>query len=100
MNRSSEFRAVTEVIDMACRLHGRKRGWCHAAQLLGVTERWVKGAVYGEPIASPDAIVVEHARVELARARAAQLRAELAQIEGLLDGETVDAHGAHLGPAR
>jgi hypothetical protein len=100
MNRSSELCSVTEVIAMACRLYGRKRGWCQAARLLGVTERWVKAAAYGEPIAPPGAVIVESARIELARARAAQLRAELAQIEGLLDGETVDAHGAHMGPAR
>jgi hypothetical protein len=81
MSMSSEIRAVRELISLACRTHGRKRGWHAVARTLGVTERWVKSASYGEPIATPDPIRVQAARNALARQRAEQIRAELAQIE-------------------
>jgi hypothetical protein len=92
VSRASDLRAVTEVIALAVRTHGRKRGWFEAARLLRVTERWVKSASYGEPIAAPDAIVIEQAALTLARARAAQLRAELNEIErGLANVDVLDA---------
>ena len=93
-------RAVREIIALAVRTHGRKRGWHVAASLLGTTERWVKSATYGESIAAPCAIRAERARLELARQRAAQLRAELADLERSLHGDTVEAGRGLRGVAR
>lgn len=99
MSRATERRDVIHVIATACAIHGRKRGWHVAAELLGVTERWVKAAVYGEPIALPAAHRIIAARTALGRARVAQLRAELAQIErGLDDREVLDVAGAEAHP--
>lgn len=88
-----DLRAARDVIALACRVHGRKRGWHHAAALLGVSERRIESIVYGEP-ARVDPIRAEAARAALVRSRAEQLRAELAQIEGALRGGDLHMGGA------
>jgi hypothetical protein len=100
MSAATENRAVREVIALACRTYGRKSGWHRVAQQLGVTERWIKAATYGEPTAPPDPLVVQEARLALARQRAAQIKAELATLEGPPDGTILDHRQPHLEPAR
>lgn len=100
MSGATETRAVREVIAMAVRTHGRKRGWHEAARLLRVTERWVKAACYGEPFAAPDPIIIAEAAIALARVRAAQLRAELNELERGLNGENLDCTLTMGEPAR
>jgi hypothetical protein len=75
-----------EAIAIACRTHGRKRGWHLVATLLGVPERRVESIAYGEP-ARVDPIAARTARNTLAKQRIAQLRAELAQLEGTAHAE-------------
>lgn len=70
-----------EAIDLACRTHGRKRGWAVVAKLLGVPERRIESIAYGEP-ARVDPIAAQQARNALARERIKQIRAELALLEG------------------
>lgn len=90
MSQSAEFvsvRAAREVVSLACRVAGsRKRGWDLAARLLRSSERVVKAVTYGEP-ARVDLITAQAARNALARQRAEQIRAELAQLEGSADAE-------------
>lgn len=93
------LRHAREAIALACRSHGRKRGWHVAASLLGVPERRVEAIAYGEP-ARIDPIRAEQARIELARQRAAQIRAELLDLERTLHGDTLGATGAHIGTVR
>lgn len=85
MSASSGFRpdllTAREAIDLACRTHGRKRGWAVVARLLGVPERRIESIAYGEP-ARVDPIAAQQARNILARERIAQIRAELARLEG------------------
>lgn len=100
MIASAEIRSVREVIALAVRTYGRKSGWHRAATLLGTTERWVKAATYGEPIAAPCPIRAAEARLTLARQRAAQLRAELAELETAHGSLVLDAHGSMGGAAR
>lgn len=88
-----------EVIALSCRIHGRKRGWHAAAELLGVPERRIESILYGEP-ARVDPIRVEQARLSLSRTRAAQLRAELAQLEEALHGAPVDLALPPMGASR
>lgn len=84
MSASSEIRDVREVIALAVRTHGRKSGWHRAAQLLGTTERWIKGAAYGEPIAAPCATRAARARLALAEQRLAQLDAEADELKRII----------------
>lgn len=86
------LRSAREAIALACRSHGRKRGWHVAASLLGVPERRVEAIVYGEP-ARIDPIRAEQARIELARQRAAQIRAELLELDRSLNGESMEGGG-------
>lgn len=85
-----ELMTAREAIDLACRTHGRKRGWARVAELLGVPERRIESIAYGEP-ARIDRIAAQRARNALARERIQQIRAELAQLEGTAHaGETLD----------
>jgi hypothetical protein len=85
VSASSEIRDVREVIALAVRTSGRKRGWALAANLLGTTERWVKSATYGEPIAAPCATRAARARLALAEQRLAQLDAEATELREILN---------------
>lgn len=81
--------------------HGPKAGRHRIAALLGVSERWVRGLLYGEP-ARIDAQVflraVEARRLLRAERRARLLR-ELAEIEDGPDAADDDAHrGVHAPP--
>lgn len=100
-NKISKPCDATAVIEEAVRLHGRARGWHLAAQLLGVTERTIRGIVYGETSgASIPTLTALEARATLRRQRAAQLRAELAALENAIDDEAADQAGAHVGLGR
>ncbi|HEV7455891.1 MAG TPA: hypothetical protein VGN96_03880 [Roseococcus sp.] len=73
---------VVLVVELACRLHGHKRGFAVAADALGVSARTARGIAYGEATgATIPEDRVEDALHTLRRARAAQLRAELAALE-------------------
>lgn len=86
--------AAREVCAALVRQHGAKRGLHLAGQRLRISERWARGIHYGEAthVSAALAIRAEAARIELSRARAAQLRAELLEIErGLANAELLDA---------
>lgn len=73
---------VREVIEGFVAERGPKRGLHHAAELLGVTERWVRGFRFGEPArvrADVFLRAVEARRAVRAERRARLLR-ELAEI--------------------
>jgi len=82
---------------------GPKRGRHRIAELLGVTERWVRGLLYGEP-ARIDAQVflrAMDARRLLRAERRARLQRELAEIEGDLDAvDDLRGDGAGLPPGQ
>lgn len=95
-----DLATAREAIALACRTHGRKRGWHVVARMLGVPERRVESIVYGEP-ARVDPITAQAARNALARQRAAQIRAELAELEGHAnEGCVLDARQQVLELAR
>ncbi len=73
-----------EAVTIACRAHGRKRGWHLAAALLGVSERVVKAIAYGEP-ARPDAVAAAKARLAMAEQRLAQLDAEAEKLREIIN---------------
>lgn len=79
-------------------MHGQKRGLYRAAELLGIAERTARdiqgGRTSGRSIAEMTARDAAHA---LRRERQAQLRAELQQIEGKMDGLDATRGGAYLG---
>lgn len=76
------MRDAREAVALACRIHGRARGWHIAAQRLGISERTARGLSYGEATgASIDPDTAHAARMAFRRERAAALRAELAQLE-------------------
>lgn len=71
-----------EVIAFAVRHFGRARGWQIAARHLRISERTARGLTYAETSgASIDPQTVQTALMALRRERAAQLRAELNQLE-------------------
>lgn len=84
---SPDLLAAREAIAIACRSHGRKRGWALVAGLLGIPERRVESIAYGEP-ARVDPVAAREARNILARQRIAQIRAELVQLEGTADAKS------------
>lgn len=97
-NKSSSACDVTAVIAEAVRLYGRARGWHLAAQLLGVSERTIRGITYGETTgATITTATAMQARAKLRRMRAAQLRAELCALETALANDAADQTGAHVG---
>jgi hypothetical protein len=81
--------AVREVIDEATRLDGPKRGLFRAAELLGVTERWLRGFRYGEParVTAETYLRALDARQALREERRARLLAELRDIEAAAHAE-------------
>jgi hypothetical protein len=83
--------AAREVTAAMVRQHGAKRGLHLSAVVLGCSERWARGIHYGEVVHISHALAdrAAEARITLARQRAAQLRAELLDIERSLHGETV-----------
>lgn len=90
-----------EVVALAVQLHGAKLGWPRAAELLGVSERTARalhaGTTTGATIPADRALA---AAATLRRDRAAQLRAELAQLEDKLDGADAQRGGARVAVAR
>jgi hypothetical protein len=75
-------RDAREAIALACRIHGRARGWHIAAQRLGISERTARAITYGEASgATIPAETAAAARMAFRRARAAAIRAELEQLE-------------------
>ena len=74
-------REAHDVIALASRLHGRKRGFHVAATLLRRSERWVHGFHYHDEGAAPDFNTAHAALMTLRRQRAAQIRAELTAME-------------------
>lgn len=90
---------VKEVIALACRLYGTKRGEAAAAHLLGISERTARAIRYGETNgASIDPGIAHTARMTLRRERAEQLRAELRDLEGP-HGDLPRAPGGSARPA-
>lgn len=88
MERSSA-QDVRAAIALAVSVFGRKHGWHQAAHALGIAERTARGVQYREATGAavhPDRALA--ARIYFTRLRAAQLRAELAQIEDILDDGT------------
>lgn len=76
------IRDAREAVALACRIHGRARGWHLAAQRLGISERTARGLTYGEATGAtihPD--TAHAARMAFRRERAAIIRAELEQLE-------------------
>ena len=72
------YHAVAEAV----RLHGHKRGWHLAAVALGISDRTARAILDGTSSGAtihPDKALT--ARMEFRRARAAQLRAELSELE-------------------
>lgn len=88
---------VREVIALAVATHGQKRGVHRAADLLGIAERTATdiqgGRTSGRSI--PEARIMS-AAITLRRDRAAQIRAELAQLEDALDGADTQRGGARV----
>lgn len=79
---SPSMRDAREAVALACRIHGRARGWHLAAMRLGISERTARALTYGEATGAtihPD--TAARARMEFRRARAAAIRAELTQLE-------------------
>ncbi len=74
-------RVAHEVITLAVRLHGRKRGFAAAAVALRRSERWVHGFHYHDEGAAPVEDEAMAALMSMRRQRAQQLRAELNQLE-------------------
>lgn len=71
-----------EAIAHAVALHGRKRGYALVGRYLGITERTVRAVKAGECGVSAEVQArALAAALELRRARAARLRAELAALE-------------------
>jgi predicted transcriptional regulator len=99
-NRSSHVDATAAIAE-AVRLYGRARGWHMAAQLLGVTERTVRAITYGETTGAtiPNEIAMQ-ARATIRRRRAAEMRADLRDLENAIENEAADQAGAHLGVGR
>lgn len=87
--------AVREVIEEACRLDGPKRGLFRAAELLGVTERWLRGFRYGEParVTAETYLRAIEARQALRQERRVRLLAELQDIEAAADAELASRVG-------
>lgn len=86
---------------MAVRLHGRQRGWHLAATALGVSDRTARAIQAGETTGAT--IAAERAFAALMtfrRARAAQLRAELAALETETDGASLGIGSSRLRVAR
>lgn len=102
-NKWSEILAdeVREVVRRYVRHHGFKRGLYLFAQRCGVTERRAKALYTGEQLRvwADEWKVAMDADQALRRERAAQLRAELAEIEagGLDEALDVAPLGARLG---
>lgn len=74
-------REAHEAIAMACRIHGRKRGFHLAAAALRRSERWVHEFHYHDAGAAPDSHTSHAALMTVRRQRAAQLRDELNAME-------------------
>lgn len=75
-------RDARQAIADAVRLHGHKRGWHLAALALGISDRTARAILDGTSSGAtihPDKAL--EARMEFRRARAAQLRAELEELE-------------------
>ena len=70
-----------KAIALACRIYGRKRGFHAAAEALQRSDRWVHGFHYHDQGAAPDDDTTHTALMAMRRTRAAQLRAELAEME-------------------
>lgn len=89
MQSESAADEVREVVREHVRHLGWKRGLHAAAQRMGVTERRAKALYTGEPLKllAAEWQSAMHARMALRRDRAAQLRAELAELERGLDVE-------------
>jgi hypothetical protein len=74
-------RIAHDVVALASTIHGRKRGFHVAAELLHRSDRWVHGLHYHDEGAAPDWHDAHTALMTLRRQRAAQLRAELNAME-------------------
>ena len=100
-NKKARSCDATAVIEDAVRFHGRARGWHIAAQLLGVSERTIRGIVYGETSgATIPTLTALEARAELRRQRAAQVRAELRELENAIADDAAVQAGALVGLGR
>ena len=80
---SATDHVLRDVLDDALKLHGPKRGLWLAAQLLGVTERWLRAWRYGEPARVSAEVYLRalDARRTLRAERRARLIQELREIE-------------------
>lgn len=93
---------VEDVVAFAVRVFGRKAGYGLAADALGIAERTARGIAYGEAKgASVPEERIHAALSTLRRARAAQLRAELAALEvHFATSESLEVVGSGLRGAR
>lgn len=96
---SPVIKQARDVITLACRIHGRKRGWHVASELLAVPERRIEAIAYGEPArVDPDRVISAH--ITLTRTRAAQLRAELDALDRGLNASGVELVRTAAHPCR
>lgn len=89
--------AAREYVAAMVRAHGLKRGLHLAGVVMRCSERWARAIHYGEARAVSREVSdrAAAAHIDLVRARAAQIRAELHEIERGLDAGDLDAPGAH-----
>jgi len=76
-------------VRLAEQAFGKQRGWHWVAGALGISERLARGIAYGErggATVCPDRAL--EVRVQLARLRVAQLRAEIEAIEDTMNDDT------------
>ena len=110
LSRTARSEALTddvrEVVREHVRMLGWKRGLWTTAERLGVSERRAKALYVGEPLrlGADEWHAAQDARMALRRDRAAQLRAELADLERLMHAEAandlVERVGARVGGSR
>ena len=90
-NRANRDALAAIAIDV--RLHGHKRGWHLAGVALGVSDRTARAIANGESSGATIPAAQAHtALMAFRRARAAQLRAELIELENACG--TSSSHGS------
>lgn len=83
-------RDARAAVALACRIHGKQRGWHLAAEALGISDRTARAIERGDTTGAtipPDR--AHAALMGFRRQRAAMIREELAALEG----EDLDMHG-------
>ena len=88
---------LREVVDAAVANDGLKRGLHRAAEMLGVTERWLRAFRYGEParVSAETYLRALEARRILRDERRSRLLAELHAIEAAAHADRLDPTVRH-----